>query len=603
MPVADAGASATAVADEPTPGVPVLAPLRVSAERLDSLVAAAGELLDVSGALAERPAALEAHAERARRRGAEWRRLADRVRAVAGLDDHPGLQEALDAFEAGLGEAGAEAGRLARLVREDARGLKGAASRLASDVRLLRMRPVHEATESLPRAARDLGRSLGKSVRLVVRGEDVQADRAVLDGLREALLHLLRNAVDHGLEDGPARVAAGKPEEGTVTVSASVVGDRLELTVADDGRGIDVAAVRRALERRGVTPPADDAATVARLLRGGVSTRGEATAISGRGVGLDAVRAAAERLGGTLDVTWQAGRGTTFRLQVPLSVATTRVLLARAGGQTFALPSHLVARTERRAVADLRRVGGRILLPARPEPLPVQPLAELLGAPAGSALAGEGALVVATLAIPGRRLAVAVDDVLDEREVVVRPLDGVGPAAGARYAGAVLLRGEGVALVVDPAFVIAAAEREGTGAALAAAMAERPAERPVRVLVVDDSVTTRTLEESVLAAAGYDVVTAVDGADGLRVVRQGGVDLVVSDIEMPNMDGLALCAALRASREHVRLPVILVTSLDRPEQRAAGLEAGADAYVTKSSFDQDDFLATVRQLVGGGTRR
>lgn len=231
------------------------------------------------------------------------------------------------------------------------------------------------------------------------------------------------------------------------------------------------------------------------------------------------------------------------------------------------------------------------------EAVPLTSLARLLGPPLVDPLPGPQ-LNVLLLAVAGRRLALAVDELCEEREVAVRPLEHAGDEAAARYSGAALLDGTRIALVVNASGLVGSSGLAGRDASMGFATETIAPARPWHILVVDDSITTRTLEESVLSAAGYKVTTAVDGVDALRLVQDGGVDLVVSDVEMPRLDGLGLTEQIRAMPAHAKLPVILVTSLDKPEERARGLEAGADAYIMKSSFDQDTLLGIVRQLLG-----
>jgi len=299
-----------------------------------------------------------------------------------------------------------------------------------------------------------------------------------------------------------------------------------------------------------------------------------------------------------VDVDWRAGTGTTFTLEVPVSVATLRAMMVVAGGQTFAIATTFVERMMYVPRADVRLVEGRSVLPLGKAPVPLASLASLLGPPLTEPSPAP-VLQVVLLCAAGRRLALVVDDLVEEREIVVRPLEHAGSEATRRFAGASLLDGTRVALVINAVALAAAVGRgEGRGSSMHLGAEERVAPRQWHLLIVDDSITTRTLEESVLSAAGFRVTTAVDGVDAWRLVQEGGIDLVVSDVEMPRMDGLQLAEQIRASSAHARLPLILVTSLDTPEQRARGLEAGADAYITKSSFDQDTLLGIVRQLLG-----
>ena len=489
--------------------------------------------------------------------------------------------------------------RLASNAAADARYLGNAGGELAERTRRLRMRPFADACEALPRVVRDLATGLGKDVRLHIVGGDVHADRVVLDGLREALVHLVRNAIDHGIESAPLRAAAGKPVQATVTISASISGDSISVTVEDDGAGLDLTAIRSSFKRVGKSAPADDDALVAALFAGGVSTRAEATAISGRGVGLDLVRNLVERIHGTINVTWTKGKGTRFTIQSPLTLATIRALLVKVGTETVALPTAHVERVKRISPADLRRAEGSDLLLGAAgnddRPVRIVSLARLLGPPLAERVLDLHASAV-VLEAQGRRLAVVVDELIAEQVVIVRKLDGAR-ASLPHLSGVAILGGGRIALVANvPRLLSNGLDAHSSSTLAGPAADEAPARR--RILVVDDSVTTRMLEQSVLEAAGYEVKTAVDGMDAWEMLAEDDWDLVVSDVEMPRMDGFGLCAAIRGSARHSRLPVVLVTALEKQEHRTKGLEAGADAYIGKSSFDQRSLLETIQQLLG-----
>jgi two-component system chemotaxis sensor kinase CheA len=488
--------------------------------------------------------------------------------------------------------------RLATNAAADARHLGNAGGELAERTRRLRMRPFGDACEGLPRVVRDLAGELGKDVRLAILGGDVHADRVVLDGLREALVHLVRNAIDHGVEPPPVRAAAGKPAQATITIAASIAGDSISVIVEDDGAGLDMTAIRASFERLGKSVPTDDDAVVAALFSGGVSTRAEATAISGRGVGLDLVRNAVERIHGTIDVSWTKGKGTRFTIQSPLTLATIRALLVKVGTETVALPTAHVERVRRISAADLRQAEGHdVLLGDAGEserPIRLVSLARLLGPPLTErALEQHGNGVV--LETQGRRLAVLVDELISEQVVIVRKLDGARSSLP-HLSGVAILGGGRIALVANVPRLLAHGLDAPAGATVASATGDEARSRR-RILVVDDSVTTRMLEQSVLEAAGYEVKTAVDGANAWEMLAEEEWDLVVSDVEMPRMDGFALCAAIRGSPRLARMPVVLVTALEKQEHRAKGLEVGADAYIGKSSFDQRSLLETIQQLL------
>lgn len=558
--------------------------IRVPAAQLDALMASLGELQGTNG----HSAGLAADAELLRAGLEAW--MSDVRRG-----GHGALPDAefrrLQGIARGLT-------RLSERVVRDARA-RSLASRTVTDrARQLRMRPFADITDALPRAVRDVANALEKDVRLELHGLATEADRAVLDALREALLHLVRNAVDHGIELPGERQLRGKPMQGTVEVRAAVRGDRLQVTVRDDGAGIDTTALRLELTRAGRVVPRDDRQLSRGLLEGGISTRGEVTAISGRGVGLDLVRAAAERVNGTLDVSWEPGSGTTFVLECPISLARIRAVLVRIGDATMLVPTIHVIRILRVSREQVRRVGGRDVLPdgeSSASPMVVVPMARLLGPPYPD-IPPRAMMVVLVVQSAGSRVALAVDDVLGEEEMIARPIPPGFPISP-HVAGAATPEAGRVALVVNvPSLVAQGVGYQGTGDL--SGPDGNGAACPRRVLVVDDSITTLTLEQGVLEAAGFEVRTARDGAEAWGLLETHEVDLVVSDVDMPRMDGFTLCEAIRASPRLASLPVVLVTAEEAPESRARGLAAGADAYLGKSSLDHVTLLDVVRQLVG-----
>ena len=544
--------------------------IRVSQHQVETIAGAAGEIAGLVGVLSDRTDELSVLRAR---------------------------------YRSELGDAGSTRGNafdreltgLLRRAGDDARTLASVSERLANSARSLRQRPLSELTETLPRIARDVARDLAKQVRVTIVGGDIEADRVVLEALREPLLHLVRNAIDHGIESPDARLAAGKPAEGALQIEGALRGDRLVVTVTDDGAGLDLRAIARGLERRGGAVPTDARLLAHTIFDDGFTTRGAATTLSGRGVGLGIVRAAAERMGGTVEVKSVPGEGTAITVDVPLSIATMRVVLVQVGDVVVGIPSAFVVRVARVDPKRIARVDGRPTFVTGDASMPMTTLAALLGPPFTDTVA-PAMLQLLVLENSGRRVAIVVDDLHDERELVLRPLEHAGPAATNVTVGTALLSSGTVALVLSvPALLAHDTGEHRSGPLAASAAVSRP---PARVLVVDDSITSRTLEQSVLAAAGYDVVTAVDGAEAWRTIERQDFALVVSDVEMPHLDGIGLCQRIRATARTAALPLILVTSLDEPAQRERGMEAGADAYITKSSFDQDTLLDTVRMLIG-----
>ena len=552
----------TRVEDAPedeTPGAVVVPEehVRIGAEQLDSLFSAVGELLGLASRMEDYPQLLKGD------------------RSAPGKALSP---EHLNVITTRMGG--------------DVNALRTLSSRLLQSVRRLQQSPFSEAVEMLPRTLRDAALSVGKSARLEVDGADVEAERSVLEMLRIPLMHLVRNAVDHGLESAEERIAAGKDPEGTVRVSASIRGDRLRITVRDDGKGVDVMAIRTRLAEQNRPAPQGDVEIARLMFEEGFSSRHDVNAISGRGVGLAIVHDAVEQIGGSVDVTWTTGKGTAITMEVPVSVAITRALLVDVGGYQAALPSAFVDRIARISGDTIRNLDGVSVLEDGGAPVPLVSLASRLGPPFGPDDPNAATLVVVWLSALSRRLCVVVRDVIDEREVVLRPIQFGG--GGDLVAGAALLPDGNVAIVLDVPGLIADRKSGDSGVRLQ----QEKQKRVRRILVVDDSITTRTLEASVLTASGYAVTTAVDGMEAWRAIQDGAFDLVVSDVQMPRMDGLELCKLIRSTPAVAATPVILVTSLDKQEEKMQGLEAGADAYITKSSFDQETLLGTIRQLIG-----
>ncbi|HWK26689.1 MAG TPA: response regulator [Solirubrobacter sp.] len=444
-----------------------------------------------------------------------------------------------------------EARALANGLRHDRRVLATAVDGLLEQARRVRMMPASSALDVLGPMARDLARAQGKRVRWSAAGGDVLADRRVLEAIKDPLLHMVRNAVDHGLEPPAERAAAGKPDTGTIAVSVELrEGGRLEIALTDDGRGIDAERVRAA------APHAED--PLAAVFRSGVSTSAAITDVSGHGLGLAIVKEQVERLGGTVVLESRPRAGTTVRLTVPQTIATFRGLLVSAGGQRFLLPLDAVERVTAAGEADR---------------LPRAELAALLGLEPGTGEWRACAIVTAG----AERAGLIVDDVLGDREVLVKELEP--PLIRVRHVAAAGLLGAGeLVLVLRPADLLAA-----IGAA----------PEPPWVLVVDDAATTRAMERGLLELAGYRVRVAEDGEEAWAALKNGRFDLVISDVDMPRLNGVQLTERIRADDALADLPVVLVSALD-DERR--GLDAGANAYVVKSSLEQTDLLEIIRRL-------
>ncbi|WP_114394154.1 hybrid sensor histidine kinase/response regulator [Oleisolibacter albus] len=526
-----------------------------------------------------------------------WLRLRKTLAtAVPGGLEQGGLITLVEGFELQLRDA-VRTLRTARQVKELAvRTTRQLGEDLQEDLRDARLVPVDTVFGSVRAMVRDLAAELGVAADLRVQGQEVRADRLVLQRLRDPVLHLLRNAVGHGLEPPAERRAAGKPEQGQVLLGFTVAEGQLTVTVADDGRGIDTARVRDAARRLSLLPPgpepADDSAILALIFTPGFTTRHEVTTLSGRGLGLSIVRQAATRLGGHVTVSNRPQGGTEFRLVVPVAAMAQTLLLVQAGGQTYGIPAESIDRLLRVRRSDIGSVEGRPVVRTTEGMLPLAGLAARIGLGAQAVSPAQSALPVLVLQGQGQRLALACDAFLGLRQSLVKDLGGPLPPGGT-VAGGMLLDDGGVALVLNPYGLLGVSHRGD-----AVTLADRPVERrtPV-ILVVDDSLTTRTLQKSILEAHGYEIRMAVDGVQALKRLRAEAVDLVITDVQMPQLDGFGLLSAIREDPALVRLPVILVTSLERREDRARGLALGADAYIVKRQFNQDELLSTIRQLL------
>jgi two-component system, chemotaxis family, sensor kinase CheA len=500
-------------------------------------------------------------------------------------------------------------GGLAELRRKfeaDSRRMAQVTTDLQDDVRRTRMLPVSTIFDTFPRMVRDVTRELSKEVELTIEGGDTEVDKQVLEQLRSPLTHMVRNCVDHGMEDPDAREAAGKSREGTVVLSACQRAADLVIEVVDDGAGIDVEKVKaKAVEKGLLTQDGADGMSEREALwlifRSGFSTKQEVTDLSGRGVGMDVVREHIERLHGMIDVESTLGEGTKFTLSVPLSVATTRCLLVEAGGQTFGIPITNVERIVRLTPADIGHTEGREAIRIDERPMALLRLADVLGIPA-AARGGDNQPAI-ILGSADRRAAFLVDGLLGAQEIATKalpkPLVRVKHIAGATIVGT----GEIVPIlnVLDLLRASASAPPAAVASSqlpVAGPQSEKPAPAGKQsILVVDDSVTIRTFEKALLEAAGYDVTAAADGLEAWNLVQREAPDLIVSDVEMPNMTGFELTEKVRRDQRLKAMPLVLVTTLSSDEDRKRGLEAGADAYVIKGSAEQDQLLDTVRRLI------
>jgi two-component system chemotaxis sensor kinase CheA len=596
--------------------------LRIASDQVESLSKAVHDLTAVlqgQEVIGAAVAGLESGARTLRRsvdsvqgRTGEMVALARRLREAG---DPAGI--ALDGFVDRVRRLDGELRAVIRGISGLARGqsrstgaVDGALRRLRDDADRLLLVPAETVFGGYGRMVREIAREAGMPVEVRLDGLDLQVDRGLLQSLKDPVLHALRNTISHGAESPEARRDAGKPESLSVTLSVASKGAQLVVTIRDDGRGPDLARILETGRRQGQVAPGAEPGRdeiLDLVFAPGFSTAAAIDRIAGRGMGLSVVAEAARALRGRASLRPAVPHGTEVTITVPLSAARQPVLLVEAAlrpgdaVQTFGLPSGAIAGLLRLTERDLASVAGepaaRIKQGGRDVVVPLVPLASLLGSGVAPLPLRDG-LVRAVLLRCGPSLcAVAVDRLLDVRILLVGPAPPFG-GDPALMSGTVMLADETPALVLDPDGLCARARAGGLTAA-PAAMPERRATRVPTVLVVDDSITTRTLEKSILEAHGYRVFVCVDGQDALDRLRRDGadVDLVVADVEMPRLDGFGLLQAVKADPGLTRLPVILMTSRGDPADIRRGLDLGADAYITKQKFDQRELLDTIGQLL------
>ncbi|WP_263260717.1 hybrid sensor histidine kinase/response regulator [Pseudomonas sp. RIT-PI-S] len=575
--------------------------LRVTAERLNALLDLASKAMVETGRLKPYLASLQ----RLKRMQAQS------LRALDELKDSLDAAHPLEDVRAALSQARGLLGEtqqilLCQAAELDDYGWEAAqrAQQLYDTALACRMRPFADVLGGQARMVRDLGRSLGKQVRLEVEGEKTQVDRDVLERLEGPLTHLLRNAVDHGIEAPELRLLAGKPAEGTIRLRASHQAGQLVLELSDDGAGVDLARLRQSVVQRQLATAEtaerlSEEELLAFLFLPAFSLRDTVTEVSGRGVGLDAVQHMVREVRGSIEMTQQRGQGSRFLLEVPLTLSVVRSLVVDVGGEAYAFPLAHIEHSLNLATDDIVQLEGRQHFFHHGRQVGLVAASQLLQRPP-SQQHGESIRVVVVRerdALYG----IAVERFIGERVLAVLPLDSRLGKVQDISAGALLDDGS-VVLIVDVEDMVRSVDKLLSSGRLeridrpAGAASQRAGKR---VLVVDDSLTVRELQRKLLLAAGYEVAVAVDGMDGWNALRGEAFDLLITDIDMPRMDGIELVTLLRRDNRLHSLPVMVVSYKDREEDRQRGLEAGADYYLAKASFHDDALLDAVAELIGG----
>ena len=595
--------------------------VRISTKKLDSILLQAEELLSVKPATAQRVTDLwdiNATMELWKK---EWKKIYQDVRAARKIvekDEEHKLDKGNSRLKRLIGflewnynyieSLGDKLGVLAKTVEYDNRSQGRMVDDLLDDTKRLSMLAFSSMLEIFPKLVRDLSREQGKDIELVIRGRELEIDRRILEGMKDPFIHLVRNCIDHGIEGPKDRIKKMKPAQGTIVIAISPKdSSNIEIAISDDGAGIDVARVRSAALKAGVISTEDveklsGPQIISLIYNSGISTSPIVTDISGRGLGLAIVRERVEKMGGIISLDTHPDAGATFRIVLPMTLAAFRGVLIRANERLFVIPTANVDRVAKVGSEEIKTVENRETIKFNGQTVLLMRLSDVLGirrkiaANDAGNVQGRPFLTVVILNYAENRIAFIVDEILGEQEVLVKSL-GKQLSRVRNMAGATILGSGKTVLILNVADLLKTAIIIGTAPAVIAETTVEIEEKEKSILVVEDSITARTLLKNILESAGYSVKTAVDGIDGFTNLKEGTFDLVVSDVDMPRMNGFDLTAKIRADKKLSELPVVLVTALQLREDRERGIDVGANAYIVKSDFDQSNLLEVVKRLI------
>jgi two-component system chemotaxis sensor kinase CheA len=592
--------------------------LRVPASKVDTLLRRTEELIPIKATAAQRITELREISQALALWETEWRKVRPQAHALPSLlngehqsNGHNGSSNGqaprshmakvsafLDRNETTLHAAQNKLAVLSKRLESDRRTLDRKVDDLLEDMKQVLMLPFSVLLEFFPKLVRDLCRDCGKEAELTIVGGEIETDRRILEEMKDPLVHLVRNCIDHGIETPKQREESGKRRRAAIRIAISPKSaDRVEIVVSDDGAGIDVQKVRAVAVKLGFlskehAQQMNEQQASSLTFKSGISTSPIITEVSGRGLGLAIVREKVERVGGTVSIETQLGIGTAFRLTLPLTLARFRGIMVRVGESLFVLPTRYVQRVLRVKREEIKSAENRETLQIDGRASSAVRLGDVLEiARPNNNPDPKGKIPVLVLAWAGEQIGFQVDEILDEQEVLVKSLGKQLPRVR-NIAGATVL-GTGKVL---PVLNVADLMRSAVSMTHVTALHEAE-EVPKSILVAEDSITARTLLKNILEFAGYRVRTAIDGAEALNVLASESFDLVVSDVEMPRMSGFDLTAKIRSDKRLSQLPVVLVTALDSHADRERGIDVGANAYIVKSSFDQGNLLEVVRRLI------
>lgn len=602
-PVSPPFSSSSQIARSPVSSPYRIDTIRVETRRLDALITQIGELTVTKTRLDRRPIEIEQILSL----WEDWNRETLKHRAFiigAKQRNRPELTQFETYYQNNQGrleQLGQMLHGLRNLIQEDRSRLESVTTELEENIQTLRLLPLSTLFQRFPRMVRDLAQEQGKRVELVIQGGETRADKRILEEMKDPLMHLIRNAIDHGIESPDERERLGKPRTATLFLRGYQTPTSVMIEVADDGRGLNLELIERTALQRNICRPEDLAAMSDRQIQAliftpGFSTRSFVTEVSGRGVGLDVVRNNVEQLKGTIQVESTPGVGAMFRMQLRTTLATAHVLTVLVDNVTYAIPVEAVETTLLVQQNTIFTIKGRDSILLANQPISITKLADLLELPASSASPSpqSASLPCIILKFGEERLGLLVDALLDEQDVVLKPQSKLLQRVR-NVSGATILGTGDVCMVLNPQDLIRSVQRRA-GVALPQSIVQSTVQKQV-VLLVEDSLAIRTQEKRILEGAGYEVIPAIDGVDALSKLSSHQFDAIVSDVQMPNMDGLTLTANVRQHKQYNELPIILVTSLASDEDKRRGADAGANAYITKGAFDQTVLLETLKRLV------
>ena len=595
--------------------------IRVSIVKLDRMRLQAEQLLSVKDAASRNATGVR----RLQSRSSDWKRSWAKLRidvrrfqqaihhregsnGLSPADTHfPAVAQFLEWNLEFIETLHAELTELAKEAEHDQWSVAAMVDDFLDEMRRVVMMPFSTLLDLFPPFVRELSREQGKEVDLIIRGGEIEMDRRILEEMKDPLVHFVRNCLDHGLEKPGVRAERGKPPRGRIVIELSPLnGSQVEILIADDGAGIEIASVKAAALKLGLLPRGKEGMLANKdalpfIFESGVSTSPIISAISGRGLGLAIVKEKVQKLDGVLSVETKPGAGTSFRIILPLTLSRFYGLAVRVRKHLFIVPTRNVERVMRVRKEEVKTVEDRETIVFNGKTLSLVRLEDALDLPLNTNVAAtdspEAFLQVAVLTSANQRIAFLVDEILGQQEVLVKSL-GKQLSRVRNIAGATILGSNKIVPILDVADLMKSAVRaSATTAARTALPAKTGETKKKRLLVAEDSITSRDLLKNILQAAGYQVETAIDGIDAFTKLRTGNFDLIVSDVEMPRMNGFGLTANIRADKKFADLPVVLVTAADSRADREHGFDVGANAYIAKSSFDQSNLLEVIGRLI------